>query len=363
MDERDELQQKIADIAGRYIQRTAGEIAGLRELIAKVRTGNTAAVKDIEQLAHKIYGSGSMFGFEAVSEQARELELAAEETAGRRQMVERLQRHADALEAAGAGGLTRARRRCNRDESRAASRRSDATSRALPPRAGRHGCTGAAIPGSYWGESEAGLLGNRIYFRPDTPLHSVLHEACHFICMDDARRAQLERDAGGDFDEENAVCYLQIVLATSSRDRTRSGCAATWMRGATRSASAPRSAWFERDARMRAAGAAHRILDENGAVTVGARRSDHPTAARRAARLPEPVGRADRARACCRARTPSARRPARRADPLRARRDAKPTLSASGTPRRSDPARSPPGSCESSLTLRNSCPPTPGTRG
>ena len=48
------------------------------------------------------------------------------------------------------------------------------------------------IPGSYWGESEAGLIGNRIYFRPDTPLHSVLHEACHFICMDDARRAQLE---------------------------------------------------------------------------------------------------------------------------------------------------------------------------
>ena len=55
--------------------------------------------------------------------------------------------------------------------------------------------SGAVIPGSYWGESEAGLIGNRIYFRPDTPLHSVLHEACHFICMDDARRAQLERDA------------------------------------------------------------------------------------------------------------------------------------------------------------------------
>jgi len=69
------------------------------------------------------------------------------------------------------------------------------------------------IPGSYWGESEAGLVGNRIYFRPDTPLHSVLHEACHFICMDDARRTQLERDAGGDYDEENAVCYLQILLA------------------------------------------------------------------------------------------------------------------------------------------------------
>jgi len=97
MDERDELQQKIADIAGRYIQRTATEIAGLRELIAKVRGGDTAAVKDIEHLAHKIYGSGSMFGFEAVSEQARALEVAAKEVTDPQQ-AEKLQSHADALE-------------------------------------------------------------------------------------------------------------------------------------------------------------------------------------------------------------------------------------------------------------------------
>lgn len=70
-----------------------------------------------------------------------------------------------------------------------------------------------AIPGSYWGESEAGLIGARVYCRVDTPVHSLLHEACHFICMDSARRVVLERDAGGDFDEENAVCWLQIALA------------------------------------------------------------------------------------------------------------------------------------------------------
>jgi HPt (histidine-containing phosphotransfer) domain-containing protein len=97
MDERDELQQKISDIGGRYIQRTAGELTGLRELIAKVRAGDMAAVKDIEHLAHKIYGSGSMFGFEAVSEQARELELAAKEPVDM-QMVQNLQRYADSLE-------------------------------------------------------------------------------------------------------------------------------------------------------------------------------------------------------------------------------------------------------------------------
>ena len=97
MDERDELQQKIADIGGRYIQRTAGEIAGLRELIDKVRHGNAAAVKDIEHLAHKIYGSGSMFGFEAVSDQARALELAAKD-ASDPGLIDKLQSTADALE-------------------------------------------------------------------------------------------------------------------------------------------------------------------------------------------------------------------------------------------------------------------------
>lgn len=69
------------------------------------------------------------------------------------------------------------------------------------------------IPGSYWGESEAGLREDRLYARLDTPLHSVLHEASHFICMTPERRAGLDRDAGGDDLEESAVCYLQILLA------------------------------------------------------------------------------------------------------------------------------------------------------
>jgi hypothetical protein len=72
---------------------------------------------------------------------------------------------------------------------------------------------GELIPGSYWGESEAGLRGEHLYARLDTPVHSVLHEASHFICMTPERRAQLDRDAGGDDDEESAVCFLQVLLA------------------------------------------------------------------------------------------------------------------------------------------------------
>ena len=71
----------------------------------------------------------------------------------------------------------------------------------------------APIPGSYWGTPEAGLARGGLYVRADTPLTSALHEACHFFCMDDARRAALDTDAGGDPLEECAVCYLSILLA------------------------------------------------------------------------------------------------------------------------------------------------------
>lgn len=107
---------------------------------------------------------------------------------------------------------------------------------------------GENIPGSYWGESEAGLVGNRLYARADTPVHSVLHEACHFICMDARRRTQLNRDAGGDDAEENAVCYLQIMLADElpaiARDRMMRDMDSwgyTFRLGSAR-------AWFEQDA-------------------------------------------------------------------------------------------------------------------
>lgn len=72
-----------------------------------------------------------------------------------------------------------------------------------------------AIPGSFWQPPEAGLMKNQLYIRNDTPVHSALHEACHYICMDDIRREHLNTDAGGTALEENGVCYLQIILSDS----------------------------------------------------------------------------------------------------------------------------------------------------
>lgn len=108
--------------------------------------------------------------------------------------------------------------------------------------------SGEEISGSHFGDSEAGLIGDELYLRADTPIHSALHEACHYICMDDQRRQRLHTDAGGDYDEENAVCYLQILLAnwiTGNSSRQLMNEMNEW--GYTfRLGSA--QAWFEKDA-------------------------------------------------------------------------------------------------------------------
>lgn len=72
---------------------------------------------------------------------------------------------------------------------------------------------GEAIPGSYWGECEAGLVGATVYARGDTPVHSLLHEACHLIVMPPERRALVHTDATDSVAEEDATCCLQILLA------------------------------------------------------------------------------------------------------------------------------------------------------
>ena len=72
---------------------------------------------------------------------------------------------------------------------------------------------GAPIPGSYWGEPEAGIIGCDVYVRADTPVHSMLHESCHLIVLPPEKRAAVHTDATDSVEEEDATCYLQIVLA------------------------------------------------------------------------------------------------------------------------------------------------------
>ena len=71
---------------------------------------------------------------------------------------------------------------------------------------------GAPIPGSYWGECEAGIIGHTVYARDDTPVHSLLHEACHLIVLPSERRNGVHTDATDSIEEEDAVCVLQGLL-------------------------------------------------------------------------------------------------------------------------------------------------------
>lgn len=128
---------------------------------------------------------------------------------------------------------------------------------------------GEEIPGSYWGDSEAGLKGAKLHARLDTPVHSILHEACHYICMSPERRAGLDTDAGGDDLEEAAVCYLQVLLAgelpavgNARMFADMDSWGYSFRLGTTR-------AWFEGDAAdARAWLERHGVLDAAGKLTL-----------------------------------------------------------------------------------------------
>ncbi len=127
---------------------------------------------------------------------------------------------------------------------------------------------GEEITGSFWGDSEAGVVGRTVFVRSDTPVHSFLHEFCHIVCMDGERRDGLDRDAGGDDLEEAAVCYLQVLLADYidgvGRERImvdmdRWGY--SYRLGSTR-------AWFYRDAEdAHLFLLKHKLIDESRAPT------------------------------------------------------------------------------------------------
>jgi len=112
---------------------------------------------------------------------------------------------------------------------------------------------GAAIPGSYWGAPETGIIGSRVYARADTPAHSLLHEAGHLMLMPPERRAGVHTDAADTQRDEDAVCYLQLLLADAlpgfGRERAFADMDAWGYSFRLGSA----KAWFEHDAEDAAA--------------------------------------------------------------------------------------------------------------
>lgn len=106
---------------------------------------------------------------------------------------------------------------------------------------------GTLIPASYWGESECGVIGRTLYARSDTPVHSVLHTASHVLCMNEERRQKLHTDCGGSDPEEEAVCYLQCLLAEKLPGYSRAQVFADMDAWGYHFIAGSAQAWFERD--------------------------------------------------------------------------------------------------------------------
>ena len=142
---------------------------------------------------------------------------------------------------------------------------------ALLARYGLEACRVApdlAITGSFWGEPEAGLRGQQLFYRDDTPVHSLLHEACHCICMTPARRRRLDTDAGGDDAEECAVCYLEVLLAEHLPPFSATRCLTDMDAWGYSFREGSARAWFEGDGRdARNWLDAHGLIDATGRPT------------------------------------------------------------------------------------------------
>ena len=68
------VREQVAQLAGRFLERTGAQAATLRQLSESLRAGDASSVASMHEIAHKIHGSGAMFNFPAVSACAGEIE-------------------------------------------------------------------------------------------------------------------------------------------------------------------------------------------------------------------------------------------------------------------------------------------------
>jgi len=69
-----ELREQVKVLGEKFLLRTADQITTLRAHVARLRAGDEDVLVAMQELAHKIHGSGAMFGFAALSDRAGEIE-------------------------------------------------------------------------------------------------------------------------------------------------------------------------------------------------------------------------------------------------------------------------------------------------
>ena len=75
------LPSRMAAIGQRYLARTHTEITELHTLVAKLSASDLQALRDIELVAHRIRGSGAVFGYHKLSDAAGTIEMLAMQSA------------------------------------------------------------------------------------------------------------------------------------------------------------------------------------------------------------------------------------------------------------------------------------------
>jgi chemotaxis protein histidine kinase CheA len=69
---------RMTELAAKFIERTHGELATMREHLAKLAAGDASMLGEIHQLAHRMAGTGATLGLVPLSECAAHIEYLAE---------------------------------------------------------------------------------------------------------------------------------------------------------------------------------------------------------------------------------------------------------------------------------------------
>jgi len=72
------VRQQVSQLGEKFLRRTHAEATVLGDLFERIQAGDMTVLPQLEAMAHKIHGSGAMFGFPTISECAGEIEHLAE---------------------------------------------------------------------------------------------------------------------------------------------------------------------------------------------------------------------------------------------------------------------------------------------
>jgi chemotaxis protein histidine kinase CheA len=69
---------RMAELAAKFLERSDADIQSMRAGLARLASGDAAALGEVRHLAHRMAGTGATLGFEPLSELARRLEQLAD---------------------------------------------------------------------------------------------------------------------------------------------------------------------------------------------------------------------------------------------------------------------------------------------